>query len=418
MLTIVGMGHRRIDAGNPESPISGSIRIHRSRHGSYLVAPAGEATTIPNAIFEGELSFPIEADGSFSADVVRDENAILEVSLGAASGYLVCANYPAGSTVYFDQLLDVLPDPVTQVFYVNIVDWANITNKPTTFPASVDWTDITNKPTTFPGSVDWTDITNKPDTFPASVDWNDITNKPTLLTSVTKADVGLGNVDNTSDANKPVSTATQNAINALASSTTTSLNNKAGINHATMHSRGASDAVTLTNLASGSTNPVARLSTAGDGSLSWSAPLFTRKNADQQFASNALTDVVGMVIPLEANATYVGSADIGYFTGATSVKMTFGWTIPAGATMAWTANGISSAASTVAAAIARGRLTGAQSQNIGSAGAALMSALPSFIIRTGATAGSLQLQAAQAATDAANPLTVVADSWMKLERVA
>jgi hypothetical protein len=31
--------------------------------------------------------------------------------------------------------------------------------------------------------------------------------------SFTKADVGLGNVDNTSDANKPVSTATQNALN-------------------------------------------------------------------------------------------------------------------------------------------------------------------------------------------------------------
>lgn len=31
----------------------------------------------------------------------------------------------------------------------------------------------------------------------------------------TKADVGLGNVDNTSDANKPVSTATQAAIDAI-----------------------------------------------------------------------------------------------------------------------------------------------------------------------------------------------------------
>jgi hypothetical protein len=30
-----------------------------------------------------------------------------------------------------------------------------------------------------------------------------------------KSDVGLGNVDNTSDANKPISTATQGAINDL-----------------------------------------------------------------------------------------------------------------------------------------------------------------------------------------------------------
>lgn len=38
--------------------------------------------------------------------------------------------------------------------------------------------------------------------------------------SVTKAQVGLGNVDNTSDANKPVSTATQTALNAKVNTTT------------------------------------------------------------------------------------------------------------------------------------------------------------------------------------------------------
>lgn len=39
--------------------------------------------------------------------------------------------------------------------------------------------------------------------------------------SVTKAQVGLGNVDNTSDLNKPISTATQNALNLKADKTTT-----------------------------------------------------------------------------------------------------------------------------------------------------------------------------------------------------
>ena len=39
--------------------------------------------------------------------------------------------------------------------------------------------------------------------------------------SVTKAQVGLGNVDNTSDANKPVSTATQTALNLKADQATT-----------------------------------------------------------------------------------------------------------------------------------------------------------------------------------------------------
>ena len=39
--------------------------------------------------------------------------------------------------------------------------------------------------------------------------------------SLTKADVGLGNVDNTSDANKPISTATQTALNAKANTSHT-----------------------------------------------------------------------------------------------------------------------------------------------------------------------------------------------------
>ncbi len=60
--------------------------------------------------------------------------------------------------------------------------------------------------------------------------WVNITNPSAPVTSVAgktgtvtldKTDVGLGNVDNTSDPNKPVSTATQTALNAKASTTTT-----------------------------------------------------------------------------------------------------------------------------------------------------------------------------------------------------
>lgn len=74
---------------------------------------------------------------------------------------------------------------------------------------------------------DYENLTNKPDLF--SGDYNDLSNKPNLnlkadlvngklkseqMPTVTKGDVGLGNVDNTSDANKPVSNATQTALNA------------------------------------------------------------------------------------------------------------------------------------------------------------------------------------------------------------
>jgi hypothetical protein len=41
--------------------------------------------------------------------------------------------------------------------------------------------------------------------------------------TLAKADVGLGNADNTSDANKPVSTATQTALDAKVSSVTTGI---------------------------------------------------------------------------------------------------------------------------------------------------------------------------------------------------
>jgi hypothetical protein len=45
---------------------------------------------------------------------------------------------------------------------------------------------------------------------------------------LSKSDVGLGNVDNTSDANKPISTATQTAVNLKANASTTLENTDIG----------------------------------------------------------------------------------------------------------------------------------------------------------------------------------------------
>ena len=50
-------------------------------------------------------------------------------------------------------------------------------------------------------------------------------NTRTGAVTLDKTDVGLGNVDNTSDANKPVSTATQTALNAKVGSVTTGIAN-------------------------------------------------------------------------------------------------------------------------------------------------------------------------------------------------
>jgi hypothetical protein len=50
-----------------------------------------------------------------------------------------------------------------------------------------------------------------PPTIPTTT--SQLTNNSGFLTSVTKSDIGLGNVDNTSDVNKPISTAVQTALN-------------------------------------------------------------------------------------------------------------------------------------------------------------------------------------------------------------
>lgn len=65
------------------------------------------------------------------------------------------------------------------------------------------------------GNAAWADITGRPSTFPPEAHSHDYaaTNH-----SHTKADVGLGNVDNTADASKPVSTATQTALDGKAAS--------------------------------------------------------------------------------------------------------------------------------------------------------------------------------------------------------
>ncbi|WJN62956.1 minor tail protein [Streptomyces phage phiScoe25] len=70
------------------------------------------------------------------------------------------------------------------------VDWASLSNKPSTFPPDShthDYTTLTNKPTSFPPSShthDWSQITGEPATFPPSTHshtWSSITSKPTTF---------------------------------------------------------------------------------------------------------------------------------------------------------------------------------------------------------------------------------------------
>jgi hypothetical protein len=89
------------------------------------------------------------------------------------------------------------------------------------------------------GSVAWADITGKPSTFPPDTHLHGISDvtglqgaldakaplaSPTFtgtVSGITKSMVGLGNVDNTSDASKPISSATQTALDGKAATSHT-----------------------------------------------------------------------------------------------------------------------------------------------------------------------------------------------------
>lgn len=85
---------------------------------------------------------------------------------------------------------------------------------------TVTWDDVAEKPSTFTPashthpSSQISDSTALGRSLLASSNASDARDVLGAGTASTKADVGLGNADNTSDANKPVSTATQTALNA------------------------------------------------------------------------------------------------------------------------------------------------------------------------------------------------------------
>ncbi|CAB4122433.1 hypothetical protein UFOVP35_17 [uncultured Caudovirales phage] len=84
-------------------------------------------------------------------------------------------------------------------------------------------------------------------TVATSGSYADLTNKPTIVS--TKSDIGLGNVDNTSDANKPVSTAQAAADATVLASAATDATTKANAAQAAAIAASATDATTKANAA-------------------------------------------------------------------------------------------------------------------------------------------------------------------------
>jgi hypothetical protein len=123
--------------------------------------------------------------------------------------------------------------------------WDNVTDKPTTFPPeshthqASEITDFTEAVEAVSPPADWDTLANKPSTFPPSshghvaAEISDFSTAAaaaapvqsvagrTGTVTLAKADVGLSNVDNTSDANKPISSATQSALDGKAATSHT-----------------------------------------------------------------------------------------------------------------------------------------------------------------------------------------------------
>jgi hypothetical protein len=118
--------------------------------------------------------------------------------------------------------------------------WDNVTEKPTTFPPDAhthqasEIVDFTEAVEAVSPPADWDTLANKPSTFPPSAhghvaaDVSDFSTAAaaaapvqsvagrTGTVTLAKADVGLSNVDNTADLSKPISTATQTALDGKA----------------------------------------------------------------------------------------------------------------------------------------------------------------------------------------------------------
>jgi hypothetical protein len=162
------------------------------------------------------------------------------------------------------------------------------------------------------GNVDNTSDANKPVSTATQIalDLKAPLASPTFtgtVSGVTKSMVGLGNVDNTSDANKPVSTATQTALNLKA------------------------------NLASPTfTGTVTTDDLDVDGDLAVSGigqRQYIRATSDQTFTSTSQVASNYLSLPVVANGVYRVTAGVIILSSGGNFRPS--WTGPSGATMKW-----------------------------------------------------------------------------------
>lgn len=181
-------------------------------------------------ILNDYLSVAHNTDGTLRPTAITDTGAVTVVNgVEPVNGSISLSPANLGAaTAAQGAKADTAVQPSALAPVATTGSYANLTNKPTlsTVAASGNYTDLTNKPTIPAAQV--------------NADWNaqsgvaQILNKPTIptvsypVTSVntktgdvvlTKSDIGLTNVDNTSDIDKPISSTQQTALDARVTKT-------------------------------------------------------------------------------------------------------------------------------------------------------------------------------------------------------
>jgi|GEM_PF-3496176 len=227
----------------------------------------------------------------------------------------------------------------------------------------------------------------------------------------TKTDVGLGNVDNTSDANKPVSTAAQAALDAKAPLASPAFT-------------GTPTGITKTHVGLGNVDntsdankPVSTAQAAADALKQDAIKLY--QTSSDITVNNSTTPVTatGLALPVAANTTYEISGSLIY-SASQAADIAFTWTYPAGCAMNWIPDGISTGSTSATNSIARQVRAITEGGSIGGAAVGTkIFAFPKGMLITSSTAGTVQLMFAQNTLDATDTV-LHAGSYLKLTRLA
>ncbi|MEV0149115.1 MULTISPECIES: hypothetical protein [unclassified Nonomuraea] len=141
------------------------------------------------------------------------------------------------------------------------------------------------------------------------------------------------------------------------------------------------------------------------------------KPADESITSSiTLQNDDHLVLSVSANTAYWVEAFIRY-DGATTGDLRIGWSIPSGATLEWTSNGLADTATSTADDLWRRRRSATQDEICGAVGAGTdLLALPEGLLRVGATAGQIRLRWAQG-TSSATATRVFQRSMLMISRM-